>query len=79
MCCCNQKTPDDLWVFGSMFTSPNEYSNPLLKGRFRIKMRGHESLVKDSEWSVLENGGFKIFIVPGWVVSLDTKILVEFY
>ncbi len=80
MCCCNENAKgEDLWVYGSQFTSPTEYANPLLKGRFRLKMRGLESLIRKIEWDYLEEGGFKIFIVPGWAVAGDTKIAVEFY
>jgi len=82
MCCCNQNgnaITDDIWIFGNQFTSPTEYSNPLLKGRFRLKMRGEESLIRITEWDYLDEGGFKIFLVPGWVVTPDVKILIEFY
>lgn len=81
MCCCNQNgnTGEDVWIYGHQFTSPTEYANPLLKGRYRLKMRGIESLIRKEEWDYLEDGGFKIFIVPGWVVSPDVKIAVEFY
>lgn len=81
MCCCNQNTNngEDLWVYGTQFTSPTEYANPLLKGRFRLKMRGQESLIRKIEWDYLEGGGFFICIVPGWVVTPDVKISIEFY
>jgi len=78
-CCCKNSVPDDLWIYGNMFTSPTEYANPLLKGRFRLKMRGIESLTRGLEWDYLENGGFKIFVVPAWAVNPDVKILIEFY
>jgi hypothetical protein len=83
MCCCNQNGNanhgEDLWVFGHQFTSQTEYANPLLKGRFRIKMRGMESLVRGSEWDYLQGGGFFICITIGWVVTNDVKLLIEFY
>lgn len=75
----NNNVPDDIWIYGNMFTSPTEYSNPLLKGRFRLKMRGNESLIHGVEWDYLEEGGVKIFVVPGWACSPDVKILIEFY
>jgi hypothetical protein len=82
-CCCNQNgnagNSEDLWVFGTQFTSQTDYSNPLLKGRFRLKMRGQESLIRKTEWDYLPDGGFKVFIVPGWVVTPDVVISIEFY
>lgn len=82
MCCIcttNGSIGEDVWIFGTMFTSPTEYANPFLKGRFRLKMRGIEGLCRETEWDYLPGGGFKIFLVPGWIVSPDVKITVEFY
>lgn len=81
MCCCNVSNGsigEDVWVYGNMFTSPTEYSNPFLKGRFRVKMRGIESMTRGSEWDYLETGGFKI-LIPGWQTSSDVKIVIEYY
>lgn len=81
MCCCQNGTNimEDCWVFGNNFTSPSQYANPLLKGRYRLKMRGLESLIRGVEWDYLAEGGFSIFITPGWECTADTKILIEFY
>lgn len=78
MCCCN-KVNEDIWVYGGMFQSEQEYKNPLLKGRFRLKMRGIESLIREEEWDYIPSGGFKVFLTPGWKVNNEVKILVEFY
>lgn len=80
MCCCNNNAnTEDVWVFGHQFTSTTQYANPLLRGRYRVKMRGLGFLIRGSEWDYLPNGGFEIFVVPGWVVTNDVKILVQFY
>lgn len=80
MCCCNVNSrPDDLIIYGNDFTSHTEYANPLLTGRFRVEMRGFGSpLIRKIEWDYLEGGGFKI-LIPGWIVTPDVKIIVEFY
>lgn len=81
-CCCSNSgsgVREDMWVFGTMFSSTDSYENPLLTGRFRLKMRGIEALIRKTEWDYLPNGGFKIFITPGWSVTPDVKIAVEFY
>lgn len=81
MCCCNniEAIKEDMWVYGNMFTSSTDYFNPLLKGRFRLRMRGIEGLCRGLEWDYLPQGGFTIFLVPGWVVSPEVKITIEFY
>jgi hypothetical protein len=75
-CCIELK--DDFVIYGSQFTSSNEYKNPFLKGRFRLKMRGFESLAYKTEWDYLEEGGFKI-LIPTFQITPETIIIGEFY
>lgn len=77
-CCCNNAVADDFQVFGSEFTSPNEYKNQFLKGRMRLTLRGVKRLDFKTDWEFLPDGGFKI-LIPGFAVTTDVVIEGEFY
>lgn len=78
MCCNCNDISEDFIIYGTQFTTPTEYANPFLKGRFRIYMRGVGFLTKDVEWGFLSEGGFAI-LIPGWVVTSDVIINGQFY
>lgn len=79
MCCCNSNnTNEDFIVYGTQFTSPTQYANPFLKGRFRIYLRGVGFLTKGVEWDFLPDGGFCI-LIAGWVVTSDIIFNGHFY
>lgn len=77
-CCCgNAEIKDDFYVYGTMFTSPDEYSNPFLKGRYRLTYTGFKKLVFGTDWIVLTGGGFKILLAG--FSNVDCRIELEFY
>lgn len=80
MCCCNQNgnANDDLTIYGTQFTSSKDYENPLLKSRYRLYLRGVGFLTKGVEWSTLTDGGFGI-LIPGWAVTSDIIVNIQFY
>ena len=80
MCCCNSNgnVQDDFVVYGTQFTTPTEYANPFLKGRFRIEMRGLGTLTRKVEWDYLPDGGLKI-LLAGFVVTPEALFHGEFY
>lgn len=79
MCCnCTDLMKDDFTIYGTQFTSPKEYSNEFLKGRFRLYLRGIGFLTKGVEWDYLSTGGFGI-LIAGWVVTSDTIVNGHFY
>ncbi len=76
MCC----SPDDLFLeYGDFNGSPNTYTNKIMKGmRFRVLLDGDKQLKPGVEVDYLTNGGFQI-IIPGYAITTDTTIIVQFY
>lgn len=78
-CTCTCRLPDDFVVYGNQFETHNEYKNPLLRGtRFRVLMRGLETLLKGVEWKYIEAGGFEVMFEHAEFDSL-TIFTLEFY
>lgn len=75
---CNN--PNDLFLEQGDFNgSPNCYTNKALKGlRFRVFLDNDKQLRDGVQWDYLANGGFQITI-PGFSITPDTLIIVQFY
>ncbi len=83
MCQCNScgcsQIKDDFYVYGNQFTSPTEYANPFLEGRYRLTYTGFKKLVFGIDWEFISGtgGGFRI-LLPGFS-NVDARLEGEFY
>lgn len=76
-CCGCPQIRDDFYVYGNQFTSPTEYANQFLIGRYRLTYTGFKKLVFGIDWEQISGGGFRI-LLPGFS-NTDARIEGEFY